>query len=142
MKKEGLDFSKLVVLKKNYDAYMSKALYDENISVGHLVFLKALSTKDFNSQQELSKFISCNKAHTSRIVTKLQENGLIQVDNSKNSHIAINLTEKGKEYAKKADKLANEYISKIIENIDPDELKTFKKVFNQIYENAEKIIDE
>ena len=141
MKTEKFDFSKFISLKKNYDAYMSKALQDKNISVGHLVFLKALSTKDFSSQQELSEFISCNKAHTSRIVTKLQENGLIQVNSSKNSHIAINLTEKGKKYAQMADNLTKVYISKIIENINPNDLETFTKVFHQIYENSESLIN-
>lgn len=137
MEKREFNFSRCFNMKKFYDSYMTKAIQDSDISVGCLVFLKALSSKDFHSQQELSEYISCNKAHTSRILTKLQEKDLIKPINQKTPANLINLTEKGKRFARLADELNFDYVSKIVENIDEKELSVFMEVFNQIYTNAE-----
>ncbi len=61
----------------------------------YATFAEALTKKDFHSQQELSDFVGCNKAHTSRTLLKMQLKGLIKP--IKNG--VISLTESGKVYA-------------------------------------------
>ncbi len=133
------NFSKLFNIKKFHSSYIASVAQENDIGVGCLVFIKALSIKDFNSQQEISKFIGCNKAHTSRILTKLQEKQYITFSNGKNQNIKISLTEKGKLLAKKVADKDKEYAKKLVEGIDKNDLDVFKKVCNQIYENSEKL---
>jgi DNA-binding MarR family transcriptional regulator len=137
MAENKFDFSRRFNMKKFYDTYMSKFLDDKEIGVGAIVFVRALASRNFTSQQELSEYVSCNKAHTSRILSKMQEKGLIRMVNTKSTGTAINLTEKGKNLAKQAESLNKKYEQMLIENISAKDLEVFIKVLNQIYLNAE-----
>ena len=138
MEKNGYDFSKLFNIKKFYAAYMTNVAKENGVGVGCLVFLKALSTKEFRSQQELSEFVGCNKAHTSRIITKMQEMGFVEVAQNK-ADAPLTLTKKGIAFGKKAEKLHKEYTEKLVEDVPQEELEVFRKVCKQIYKNSEKL---
>jgi len=136
MENKNQDFSKLFNIKKFHTAYLTNLAKENKVGVGCLMFLKALSVKDFHSQQELSEFIGCNKAHTSRIITQMQAKGL--VENSQDKNIA--LTNSGHQLAKKVEKLDKAYISKLLQDIPEEDLEVFRKVCKLIYENSEKLI--
>ncbi len=135
MEKESRDFSKLFNIKKYHTAYTTQLAKDNNVGVGCLVFLKALTSKAFHSQQELSEFVGCNKAHTSRILTKMLNQGLLDISQER----GIKLTEEGLKLAKKVEKIDKEYTAKLLESVSKDDLEIFRKVCKQIYKNSEKI---
>lgn len=133
MKTKSYDFSKLFNIKKFHTTYITKLAKENNVGVGCLVFLKALTANAFHTQQELSEFIGCNKAHTSRILTMMYKKGLIQFSPEKN----IMLTEQGIELAKKVEKIDREFTNKLLENVAKEDLEIFRKVCKQIYKNSE-----
>ncbi len=137
MENKEYDFSKLFNIKKFHTAYVTKLTKEYDIGAGYLVFLKVLTIKEFHSQQELSEFIGCNKAHTSRIIGKMQEKGYVEVSQSKNLDSVIRLTKRGLALAKKVEEIDRQYVAKLFENIPQEDLETFKKVCRQIYINSE-----
>lgn len=142
MKDNNFDFSKLFNIKKFHSAYLSAIAAKHDIGVGCLVFIKAITINEFHSQQELSEFIGCNKAHTSRIISTMLKKGYIRMPADKNSDSVISLTEEGQIIAKEVEKLEKLYINKLIVNIPKEDLQVFKKVCKQIYENSKSLADQ
>lgn len=141
MNKKDNDLAKLFNIKKFHSAYVSNLAKENGIGVGCLVFLKALSAANFHSQHQLSEYIGCNKAHTSRIVTKMQQSGLVEISQNKNLEDKIVLTKKGETIAKKVESLDKQYISKLLQDIPEEELEIFRKVCMQIYNNSERLLN-
>lgn len=128
------DISNLVTFKKIFAKEIENNCEEDKVSSGLAVFVAAINQKEFKSQQKLSEFLGCNKAHTSRTLAKLQAKGLIEPLTARNT--PIKLTEKGKTFAtnsiNKKEKLAKELVSGIPE----EELVVFENVLNKIVENA------
>ena len=137
MENREYDFSRVFNIKKFHTTYVAQLTKEHDIGTGCLVFLKTLTARDFHSQQELSEFIGCNKAHTSRIIAKMQEKGYVEVPQNKNYDSGIKLTKKGLALAKKVEEIDKQYIAKLLENIPQDDLEIFRKVCSQIYKNSE-----
>ncbi len=137
MKEKDFDFSKLFNLKKSHQAYLSAVSSKYDIGVGCLVFIKAMTLQNFHSQQELSEFIGCNKAHTSRIISRMLKKGYITMPTEKSPESIISLTESGIKVAKEVEKLEKHYASLLIQNVSKEDLEVFKKVCKQIYNNAQ-----
>lgn len=136
MYKKDFDIKKFANFKKIYEKSLGKLLNRE-INVGYVVFAETLYNKTIHTQQELSDFVSCNKAHTSRTLLKMQANGLVKMINSNNS--TISLTAKGEKFAEDCKKAREELNEKLLENINKKELEVFEKVANQILANAQAI---
>lgn len=128
------DISKIILLKKLYSKQMRKKQEYDNVSAGLAVFVAAIEQKEFNSQQKLSEFLGCNKAHTSRTLAKLQELGLIEPLTSRN--MPIRLTEKGKEYAVTSKNKKEGFCLSLMNGVSEDEMKIFEKVLDKIINNA------
>ena len=135
MEKEVIDIEKFFYIKKLYEQKLRK-LIGKNANIGWAVFAEVLHTKTVHSQQELSDLVACNKAHTSRTLLKMQQNGLVKV-NLTNASFA--LTEKGKKFAEKVIEIRNEINKKLIEDINQKDLQVFTKVFMQILANGQTI---
>ena len=63
MEQNLLDIEKMFLIKKVYDKYLSRLGNDGKLSAGFVVFAETLLAHKFTSQQELSDYIGCNKAH-------------------------------------------------------------------------------
>ena len=133
------DISKIILLKKLYTKQMRNELNFADISTGLAVFVAAINQKEFCSQQKLSEFLGCNKAHTSRTLAKMQEKGLIEPLVARNT--PIKLTEKGKIYARESINKKESFCQSLISGVSESEMKTFEKVLDKILENA-KILTE
>lgn len=133
------DISKIILLKKLYTKQMRHEQQEDDISTGLAVFVAALNQKEFSSQQKLSEFLGCNKAHTSRTLAKMQEKGLIEPLVAR--HTPIKLTEKGKQYAKNSINKKENFCQSLMNGVAEGELKIFEKVLDKILENA-KILTE
>lgn len=136
MKKDFFDINKFFLIRKVYDKYMSNKTVNEAFTSGYVIFAEALKTKEFYSQQELTDFIGCNKAHTSRTLLKMQMKGLIKPICA-HSNTPIELTEKGKQFAHEAIEAKKKLVSQLIENIDEKDLEHFFDILSKIISNAE-----
>ncbi len=125
------DITKLSIIKKIYTKYLCDG---ENAPIA--IFAETILERDFKSQQELTQYLDCDKAHTSRTLLKMQKNGLIHPISK-----SITLTEKGKLFAldiqKKKAYLKKELFSGISEN----DIEVFVSVLEQMTNNAKRLID-
>ena len=133
---ESIDIRKILYLKTAYSKILSKKFGSDSLTSSYAVFAEAISANCFHSQQELSDYLCCNKAHTSRTLLKMQIKGLIAPLHLKQEII---LTEKGKKYAEQVKKSKEKMISELFEGISPEDSKNFAKVLNQIIKNAKVI---
>ena len=78
------DISKLSVIKNAFTKFVSSNLNDNEFLYSYAIFLEAITSKKFHSQQELSKFVGCNKAHTSRTLLKMKSIDLIKISDEVN----------------------------------------------------------
>lgn len=131
------DISNLVVFKKIYTKEMANKNKDETLPSGLAVFVAAINQKEFNSQQKLSEFLGCNKAHTSRTLSKLQEKGLIEPLKTRNC--PIRLTEKGKDAARYSLERKENFAKQLISGVTEQELSVFEKVLDKIVRNAKNL---
>ena len=139
MKEIFPDINKLSVIKNAYTKFITSNVKKEELLCSYAIFLEAISEKDFHSQQELSEFVGCNKAHTSRTLLKMKQKELINMPNS-NERIAI-LTEKGKDFIRKYRKTRKDFINQLIKDVSPIDIEVFTKVIDKIFTNAKKIGD-
>ncbi|MBP3431572.1 MAG: hypothetical protein J6K39_01780 [Clostridia bacterium] len=134
MEEKTLDLKKLMFLKKVYAKNLCNNIDDSSFTSAYALFVDAIDTHNFTSQQELSDFLCCNKAHTSRMVLKMQLGGLL-----KPAPKTISLTEKGKCYAKSVRESKCQLMSFLFQNISTNDKQIFVKVLNQILTNANAI---
>lgn len=131
---DNIDFQNLLYVKKYYEHCLSEALKSD-LNLGFSVFAEILYTKSVKTQQELSDLAFCNKAHTSRMLFKMQVKGLVKITTlSKNS--AISLTKKGEDFAKTCIETKEKVKQKLLENINKKDLEIFSRVIEQILANA------
>ena len=131
----SFNFKNFVYMRKFYDRCLAERL-GNNMNVGFAPFAEILYTQTVKTQQELSDLAMCNKAHTSRMLFKMQLKGLVKISTlSKNS--AITLTKKGEDFAKVCIETRENVKQKLLENINKKDLETFTRVFNQIAANAQ-----
>lgn len=130
---ESIDIRKILYLKTAYSKILSKKFGSDSLTSSYAVFTEAIDSNCFHSQQELSNYLGCNKAHTSRTLLKMQLKGLVAPLHIKKE---ITLTEKGKQYAEQVKQSKEKMIEKLFEGISPEDGKNFAKVLNQIIKNA------
>ena len=133
MEEEKYDIKKFLLIKKVYTKLL-KEKSNEKLNSAFAVFAEALDNHNFSSQQELSNFVGCNKAHTSRTLFKMQLKGLIKPQCK-----TIALTEKGKVFAQHVKKAKLLLKNQLFKNISKPEAEIFFKVLDQIVSNANEI---
>ena len=124
---EDLSIKDLLLIKKVYSKQISANGYESSFAI----FASALMQQEFKSQQQLSDFVGCNKAHTSRTLLKMQLKGLIKPV-SKN----ISLTQKGKEFAQEVQNHVCHLKSNLLLDVTEKDLAVFEKVLKKIITNA------
>lgn len=126
-------------LRKFRIKFLNSKCKQENISSTFVPFFNALSEKNFSSQKELSMYVGCNKAHTNRILLKMECLGFISIKHFLNpENRTFYLTDKGKTVAGKICNYQNEFIEKLFDGIEKDELDYFGQILNKILLNASK----
>lgn len=133
------DIEKLISFKKLYAKGIQKKAELEKLPSSQAIFISAINQKVFTSQQQLSEFLGCNKAHTSRTLAKLEEKKLIEPLSTRNS--PIKLTEKGKKLAETSINIKDCLAKSLTKGLTKDELQIFEKVLDKILNNARLIIE-
>lgn len=131
---DSLDIKKLLLLRKVYDKCLKEKIKNEIFPSSYTVFAEALIQKEFYSQQELSDFIGCNKAHTSRTLVKMQLKGLVQPVCTKSKPIM--LTEKGHKLAQEVGKNKQKFLSELFNGVEESDLNIFLGVMDKVISNA------
>lgn len=130
---KAFDIKRLTPLKKAYIKFLTDHIKNEKLPTSFVVFIQALNKQKFQSQQELTDFIGCNKAHTSRTLFKMQLRGIIKLSCKKNG---IELTEKGKAIAEYLSKIEQEFLKTLFKDIAENEQKIFENVLNKLIANS------
>ena len=133
------DIEKLISFKKLYAKGIQKKAELEKLPSSQAIFISAINQKVFTSQQQLSEFLGCNKAHTSRTLAKLEEKKLIEPLSTRNS--PIKLTEKGRKLAEASINIKDCFAKSLTKGLTKDELQIFEKVLDKILNNARLIIE-
>lgn len=137
MKELLLDINKLSIIRNAYAKFITSRAKNQEFLSSYAIFLVAISENEFHSQQELSAFIGCNKAHTSRTLLKMKLNGFIKISPPPNDK--IKLTEKGEEFLKEYISIKDEFTNHLWNGIEEKELKQFIHTFDKICENAKNL---
>lgn len=135
---ENFDLNKLFAIRKIYNKYINEHSSNNKSVAGFVIFAEAINRNEFHSQQELSDYVGCNKAHTSRTILKMQIKGLIKPVCSRNKTL-FELTEKGKEFALSAQENRKKLFEALFDNVHEKDIETFFKVIDQVCANAETI---
>jgi len=130
------DLKKINPLTKAYTKFIRNRITDKNITSSYLPYIDALSKHKFRSQQELTDFLGCNKAHTSRTLLAMKLKGIIKPTYSQN---VIELTEKGKNYVEQLQKAQKEFVVLLSEGITNEEKVIFEKVLDRFLTNTNKM---
>ena len=125
-------------IKKQLQKYLNQTFKDLNLKSAEIIFLRVLHNQSGMTQIELSRKLSCDKAHIHRTATKLMEKGLITYQ-SQERHGSIKLTESGNWAIEKSNLAMHKWIEAVTLGIDKQELEVCRKVVLQIISNAEKI---
>ena len=116
---------------------LNHALVEYNLTVEQWSLLAVLWSDDAQKQKELQHVLIKDKATINSLVTYLVKNGFVhkvQDELDKRSFI-ISLSSKGKKMQMLTIPMAMKSISRAIDGINSDELKTTNRVLTQIIEN-------
>ncbi|MGN1201383.1 MAG: MarR family winged helix-turn-helix transcriptional regulator [Candidatus Caccovivens sp.] len=134
MQEKYFDIERMFLIKKIYEKALRKISITDKMTASYVCFAQALLKRDFYSQQELSDFVGCNKAHTSRTLLKMQLKGLLKPIKK---DCVLSLTENGKAFANNTLKDKQQIICQLFDNIPEKDIDTFVKVLDQVLANAE-----
>ena len=132
-----LDINKLSIIKNAYIRFIKTQAHDDEFLSSYAIFLEAIYNNEFHSQQELSAFIGCNKAHTSRTLVKMKIKGFLKILPPPKDK--IELTEKGIDFAKKFIQTKREFLEHLMKNITKEEKEVFARTFDRICLNAKNL---
>ncbi len=127
MQDNFLDINQLLLIKKIYAKHMKE---NSELCSSFAVFAEIMSNKKIESQQELTKLVGCNKAHTSRTLLKMQLKGLVKLGKD------ITLTSKGEEYAGKVKSLKQELYDTMFDGVTEKEKEVFARVLDKVIKNS------
>lgn len=116
-----------------------KKLKKYGITPEQWVLLAKISEEDGISPTDLSLVSLRDKPYTTRLIEKLEENGLIFKEESKSDRRSalIYLTKRGAEVKKEIIPIADEINEWLVENMDENEVKVLKNLLHKMYANMQ-----
>lgn len=116
-----------------------KKLKKYGITPEQWVLLAKISEEDGISPTDLSLVSLRDKPYTTRLIEKLEENGLIFKEESKSDRRSafIYLTKRGAEVKKEIIPIADEINEWLVENMDENEVKILKNLLHKMYANIQ-----
>ncbi len=116
-----------------------KKLKKYGITPEQWVLLAKISEEDGISPTDLSLVSLRDKPYTTRLIEKLEENGLIFKEGSKSDRRSalIYLTKRGAEIKKEIIPIADEINEWLVENMDENEVKVLKNLLHKMYANIQ-----
>ena len=116
-----------------------KKLKKYGITPEQWVLLAKISEEEGISPTDLSLVSLRDKPYTTRLIEKLEENGLIFKEESKSDRRSafIYLTKRGAEVKKEIIPIADEINEWLVENMDENEVKVLKNLLHKMYANIQ-----
>lgn len=116
-----------------------KKLKKYGITPEQWVLLAKISEEDGISPTDLSLVSLRDKPYTTRLIEKLEENGLIFKEESKSDRRSalIYLTKRGAEIKKEIIPIADEINEWLVENMDENEVRVVKDLLHKMYANMQ-----
>ncbi|MBP2654582.1 MAG: transcriptional regulator, MarR family [Firmicutes bacterium] len=109
------------------------------ITLEQWVLLAQLSEKEGISLTDLSLVSLRDKPYTTRLIERLEENGLIfkEEDKFDKRSSLIYLTNKGEEIKKEILPIANEINERLVNDMNEGEVKKLKDLLHKMYDNIQ-----
>ncbi len=118
-------------VKSYLDRVTGPKLAPIGLSTGTAPFIIAISKKEGVNLKGLSESLMVDKAHSTRMVSKLIEDGL--AENRAEGHAySIYLTEEGRHKSQQVEEILNEAWAKVFSTLTPEEVETMKTVVGKI----------
>lgn len=122
-------------------SYVYEGLKEYNIGSGQIMFLLELYYCDGVSQEELSSYLSIDRANTTRAIKKLEQEGYVirKPDEDDKRIKRMYLTDKAMEIKPKILDLMNQWENRLLGNLTYEESQTFinliKKIGHTVVDN-------
>ena len=115
-----------------------KILATNNLSKTHLPYLMILNdNQDGLMQNEMSEMLFLDKAHTSRSLKELQENGYIVKGDINTYKNKFRLTDKGIDIAKTFKNQNALMRQKVFETLNKEEIDQLSNIISKLYKSIE-----
>ena len=113
----------------------------KGVCPSHHAFILAICKNEGKPQEELAKELCLNKSTVARVLTQLEEKGLIKrVANKEDKRqFLVYPSEKMLEILPEVREISKEFNAMILKDVDPEELNTFYSVLSKIEETAKEI---
>jgi len=144
MKNDTEILSIISKLHRRQTSIFNNRLKDFEISYGDHSYLFIINGNPGLSQNELTKYLSNNKATTAKILKRLVEKGFVikEVDENDKRGNKLFLGEKGKEKVEELRGEVVEYSDKIFEGFDEEEAKDMLAKLTKLLKSVDRIYRE
>jgi MarR family transcriptional regulator, organic hydroperoxide resistance regulator len=117
------------VLNRTFQRYISDSLSEKDLSYSDSIFLVNIGDRSGTSQEELADLLAIDKAAITRSVKSLEEKGYIRTERSKADKRAkeLYLTPTGESLFGYMQTLHQQWISHVLDGMDPNDLEAFTK---------------
>lgn len=128
----------MVLIRKQLQRYLNEEFKTKNLKSSEIFLMQILYCDGEKSQIEISRIFECDKSHVHRIVNKLIDKNLIEYsdDNKLSKNLKLKLTDEGKIFSTKIDSVIKQWHNKLLQGIEPDELKIARNVMKKLLKNA------
>ena len=96
----------------------------------------------YNTAADIVRIRKSTKSHVSTSLKVLEDRGFIErrVDKDNKKHVTIHLLQLANEVIEDGKWAQKEFVQDMFEGLSEEEIKVFMNVFQQVYENAERMI--
>lgn len=126
------------ILYRTFLSYISKSLSSKDLSFSDSIFLVNIGDNEGTNQEEIANFLAIDKAAIARSVKDMEKKGYVRTERSKVDKRAkeLYLSDSGKELYQYMQCLNQEWISHIMGDLDPDDIKDFIRIIDHISNRA------
>jgi DNA-binding MarR family transcriptional regulator len=129
------------ILYRTFLNYISKSIASKDLSFSDSVFLVNIGENEGIGQEEIANALAIDKAAIARSVKNMEQKGYMRSRKSATDKRVkeLYLSETGKELFQYMMDLNKEWLKQVLGNLDPDEIRDFTKIINDISERAKNI---
>ena len=126
------------------DKYISSKLKEQGIAYKYVKYVMFLHDNKNHNQNEICDKLHYDKAHTSRILSVLEQDGYVEkiIDPQDNRKHIYDLTRKGNELADKVKQYMYEWQQIILADVSKEQIDACKDCATKIIDNATKKVSE
>ena len=119
-------------MKRYFEGRLNCRLKEYNITSAYVPYILIISKNDGISLKDLTRIIGLDRAHTTRMMSKLSEHGLAEDLNPDGREYNVHLTVKGKEMECIIRTETNEIMNSLLSCLSDDEKKVWNKLWCKI----------